>query len=238
MMLPELSLVLQLCPTGERNLATFKQAIVTQNGLNKRSAKTRDLTYRHLVDLYGLDEDLLTFRALSFFWDRDPDGQPLLALTASLARDTLLRETAPTILKQTVGSRITREAVEESISTRHPDRFSPAMLKSLAQNINASFTQSGHLQGRAIKHRQAAKATPGTVAYGLLLSYASGARGPELFETIYLRVQDLPKDDAFALAEQAHRRGWLSFKRIGDVIEVDFPQLIQETDREAMREQS
>jgi hypothetical protein len=32
-----------------------------------------------LADLYALDPSLLVFRALRFFWQRDVDGQPLLA---------------------------------------------------------------------------------------------------------------------------------------------------------------
>ena len=211
---------------------------MAQNCLNKRSAKTRDLTYRHLIDLYGLDEALLSFRALCFFWGRDPDGRPLMALLASLARDGLLLETTPVVFKQSIGSRVSREMIETAISQRHPDRFSPATLKSLAQNINASLTQSGHLHGRANKFRQSPIATPGTVAYALLLGFASGARGPELFETIYMRAQDLPQEATITLAEQAHRKGWLSFKRIGDVMEVAFPKLITPQDVEAMNEQA
>ena len=39
------------------------------------------------------------------------------------------------------------------------------------------------------------------------------------------------------LAEQASRRGWITYKRVGDVIEVLFPNLINKQEQEWLREQ-
>jgi hypothetical protein len=43
---------------------------------------------------------------------------------------------------------------------------------------------------------------------------------------------------AVALAEEASRRGWIVFKRVGEVIEVLFPRLITPQEMEWIREQS
>ena len=66
--------------------ADYLEAIQTANCLGKRSGKTRTLTFRHLADLYALDPSLLVFRALHFFWQRDLDGQPLLAVLCAYSR--------------------------------------------------------------------------------------------------------------------------------------------------------
>ena len=49
---------------------------------------------------------------------------------------------------------------------------------------------------------------------------------------------DCSFDKAIELAEEASRKGWIVFKRVGDVIEVLFPNLINEQEMEWLREQS
>jgi hypothetical protein len=66
----------------------------------------------------------------------------------------------------------------------------------------------------------------------------SGVRGQALFQTEYIKLLDCTFDKAVELAEEASRKGWIVFKRIGDVIEVLFPNLINQEDMEKLREQS
>lgn len=237
MMLAELSELLDYCGESAVAPADFRQAIEENNCLGKRSAKSRTLTYRHLVDLYGLSDAQLVFRGLRYFWNKDPDGRPLMALCAALARDRILGDLAPRIWAAEPGALVTREWVEEQIEVLDPGRFSPATRKSVAQNINATLTQSGHLQGRKNKYRVAAQPTAGAVAYALLLSLASGALGPALFRTLYTRALDCSIEDAIVFAEGASRRGWMRFKRLGDVMEVAFPDIANATDLERLHEQ-
>lgn len=236
-MLDELSQLMEGAPPDRRAPAQFRHAIEVENRLNKRSAKTRTLTLRHLVELYGLDPAQLVFRGLSYFWDRDERARPLLALCASLARDALLAQTVPEILKAGVGGTVTRESVESFIESRNPGRFSAATLKSAAQNINSTLTQSGHLDGRVKKTRRQAEPTAGSVAYALLLGFASGARGSGLFGTQYTRVQDVPVERAMELAEEAARKGWITFKRVGDVMEAGFPRIVTADELKIIHEQ-
>lgn len=238
MMLEELSLLLSCVDRPEAGKADYLRAIDEENCLGKRSRKTRILTYRHLVDLYSLDCSTLLFRSLLYFWNRDPAGRPLLALLCAFARDSILRSTAEFVLKFPEGSVIRREAMEECINSKDPGRFSEATLKSTAQNVNATWTKSGHLEGHAKKIRAQARATAGSVSYALLLGYLTGERGLALFQTEFAKLLDCPFEKTIELAEEASRKGWIVFKRIGDVIEVLFPNLINQEEMAWLREQN
>ena len=138
MMLAELTALLDAVPGPDATLAEYTRAIVEENCLGKRSGKTRTLSLRHLVELYSLDSQDLVFRSLLYYWDRDPAGRPLLALLCAVARDQLLRESAPKILKTPQGSSFTTADMETFIEHKHPGRFSTATLTSVAQNLNSS----------------------------------------------------------------------------------------------------
>jgi hypothetical protein len=238
MMLEELGALLSYVDRPEAEKSDYLQAIDDENCLGKRSGKTRTLTYRHLVALYSLDRTNVLFRTLLYFWNRDIDGRPLLVLLCTYARDSIFRSTAPFILKFSKGATITRESLEEFIDAQEPGRFSKATLKSTAQNINSTWTKSGHLYGRARKVRSRANPTAGSVSYALLLGYLTGVRGQALFQTEYIKLLDCTFDKAIELAEEASCRGWIVFKRVGDVIEVLFPNLINKEEMEWLREQS
>jgi hypothetical protein len=238
MMLIELRALLSFVGAADAAKADYLEAVQTANCLGKRSGKTRALTFRHLADLYALDPSLLVFRALRFFWQRDVDGQPLLAALCAFSRDPILRATAPFVLGFQEGATVNREAMEEFIDAQEPGRFSKATLKSTAQNINSSWTQSGHLAGRVRKVRACAVATPGTVSLALLLGYVSGLRGESLLKSDYTRMLDCSFEKTIELAEDASRRGWISLKRVGQVVEVLFPNLITAQEMEWLREQN
>lgn len=237
MMLDELAALLGYVDREDASKGDYLRAVEEDNCLAKRSGKTRRLTYRHLAELYSLDTAHILFRALRYFWKRDEAGRPLLAVLCAYARDSIFRSTAPFIQKCPEGTVINRKSLEEFIDSQEPGRFSKATLKSTAQNINSSWTKSGHLTGRVKKVRAHPFVTPGSVSYALLLGYLTGARGQELFRTNYIKLLDCPRDKAIELAEEASRKGWITFKRVGDVIEVLFPNLINQQEQEWLREQ-
>ena len=238
MMLDELRSLLSFIDSPDATKADYSKAIMEDNCLGKRSGKTRHLTFRHLVDLYSLDSSHILFRALRFFWTRDQLAQPLLALLCAYARDSLLRMTAPYILGIPEGNISSREALEGFIENQQPGRFSPATLKSTAQNINSTWTKSGHLRGSAKKTRARAQASPASLAYVLLLGHLQGERGQALFQTEYAKLLDCSLEHSLELAEEAGRRGWIVFKRIGNVMEVQFPSLIRPEEMEWLHEQN
>lgn len=238
MMLDELKLLFSFVDQMDAEKDLYLRSIVRDNCLNKRSDRTRNLTARHLVKLYGLDPSITLFRCFRYFWQRDEEGQPLLALLIAVARDAVFHSSIPFIQSHAVGQRVTRETLEEYIDNLESGRFSPATLKSTAQNINSSWTQSGHLKGRVKKVRSAANATPGAAAFALLLGYLSGARGESLYQTEYAKLLDCSKAEAIELSAEASRKGWIVLKRLGSVIEVLFPNLLSNQEMEWVREQS
>mgnify|MGYP003813207809 CR=1 FL=1 len=214
----------------------YRHAILEDNCLAKRSGRSRSLTLRHLSDLYTLDPSVPIFRTLRYFWQRDAAGRPLLALLCAYARDALLRTSWQFVSGIPYGSAITRETTEGFLRHVETDRFSAATLRSTAQNLNTSWTRSGHLTGRIEKVRTQAHATTGAAAYAYYLAHVSGARGLGTFETGYARLLDCPQDKAIDLAHDASARGWLRFRRIGDVAEIAFPELLTTAEQEWLRE--
>jgi hypothetical protein len=238
MMLDELRALLSFVDDADAPREAYVKGIEADNCLGKRSGRTRKITVRHMIGLYALDPHIALFRSLLFYWKRDEEGQPLLALLCAYARDAILRMSSPFILPAHEGDRVVREALEEFLDSIEPGRFSRATLKSTAQNINSTWTQSGHLKGRVKKVRWRAKATFGSTAYALFLAYLEGLRGETLFSSEYARLLDCSIERAIALAEEASRRGWIVFKRVGRVIDVAFPHLMTEQEMEWIREQS
>lgn len=238
MMLAELRQLLDSVPSSSASRDAYVEAIEQNNCLGKRSSRTRALTKRHLEDLYSLSPETALFRALRYFWQRDPEGRPLLACLSACARDPLLRTTIPFIVKLPAGHAFSTNAMEDFLESRFPDRFSKATIGSTVRNIASTWTQSGHLMGRVRKVRGSATATPGSTAFALFLGFLSGERGEALFGTDYVKVLDCSFERAVEFAETASRKGWIVFKRVSNVIEAVFPSLLTEREMEWIREQS
>lgn len=237
-MLKELKLLFTFIESPHADKDFYLHSIVDENCLNKRSFNARKLLVRHLSELYSLDPHTALFRSLRYFWDRDKEGRPLLAILIALARDSILKSSIPFIQNHAIGQRVTREALEEFIDNLETGRFSPTTLRSVAKNINSSWTQSGHLLGRVKKVRTKAKATPGTASFALLLGYLSGVRGESLCQTEYAQLLDCSMEESIELSVEASRKGWIVLKRLGSVIEVLFPNLLSQQEMEWVREQS
>ena len=238
MMLDELQALLACVRKPDAVKGDYRKAIVEENCLGKRSVETRKITSMHLGFLYGLDPSITTFRALRYFWDRDIAARPLLALLSAYARDGLVRTSAPVILSLVEGERFHKEKLEEYINKANPNRFTEISLRSVVRNLSATWTKSGHLVEEENKIRTYAKATVGSAAYALFLGYLCGARGEALFSTEFAKLLDCSSARVIELAEEASRRGWINFKRIGNVMEVQFTNLLTEQEREWIHEQN
>ena len=222
MMLDDLRVLFAHVPANAAH-ADYAQAIFTDNILGKPTQKARELTLRHLTTLYGLDARLPLFRALRRLWPVDVAAQPMLALTAALARDPLLRGTQAFILNQQPGAPVSREDLERCLAANHQDRFSPASLKSFAQNVNGSWTAAGFLSGYKRKTRSIPPITPVNVAFCLLLGHLEGLSGQRLFTSSWMSLLPGSPDALDALANSAFHRGLLVFLNAGGVKEVRFP---------------
>jgi len=235
-MLEDLETLLSYVNNPDAVKDDYQRAIIEDNCLGKRSGKTRSISYTFILILYGLDPNIKLFRTMLYFWNRDPHSRPLLALLCAYSRDSLLRQSSSFIRQTSQGSRVNRQDMQEFIEKLHPERFSPATLSSLAQNLNSSWTKSGHLQGGTKKFRSKVSTCCASVCYALFLGHLAGLRGESLFKSEFCELLDSNQEDLMELAREGSRRGWISFKRISDVVEVQFPALLSAKESEWLNE--
>lgn len=227
MMLRELRQLLATTP-ADASYADYVAAIVDDNVLGKRTVATRKETLRRLRELYGLSPQIPLFRVLRELWTPSPNAQPMLALLCAAARDPLLRTSAGMILEIPEGDLVTPQMIEAETAKVFPGRYNATMLTAIGQHAASSWQQSGHLHGRTKKTRSHPATHPESTAYALLLGYLSGDRGEGLFQTFWTTLLDAP---AHVLREQARvaaRHGWINYKSLGGVTEIEFPHLLSE----------
>ncbi len=235
MMLDELQTLLHAAPDNAAK-ADYTALMVDANILGKGTSKARQLTAKHLVELYGLDDRLCLFRVFRPLWQQDAQARPVLALTLALARDPLLRLSRPLMLAKQPGDSLDRREVEEMLDQSDPGRFSAASLKSFAQNINGSWTQAGFLQGRVRKVRSVPTVTPTNLAYALFVGHLEGLRAQRLFSSDWARLLSSSQEELVAMAQTASRRGLMVFMNAGGVMEVRFPGYLTPEEEEWLHE--
>lgn len=229
MMLAELSQLFESVP-GEVARTDYETAIKEDNCLHKRTVATRKLTFQRLKELYALDTNVLLFRLMRDLWQRHESSRPLLALLIALARDPLLRTTAPVVLNLGFGQELSRQSMLEALSHSVGNRFNESILDKIARNASSSWSQSGHLQGRVRKIRQRVEPTTAACTLALLLGYLLGRRGQLLFETNWTSALDSSSAELLAVAGDARRLGLLDLKQSASIIDVSFPQLLSKED--------
>lgn len=237
MMFDEVSELFQkLPPDASRD--DYAREIIEFNILGKKTMKSRELTCRHLTELYTLDTSMPVFRAFRKFWDIESDARPLLALTISLARDPLLRQSQQFILPKHVGDGVGRIEHEEFIEKNNPDRYSAASLQSIAQNINGTWTRAGYLHGRNKKNRSIPVVSPVNVAFCLFLAYLEGLSGQRLFNSTWIELLQRSREELVQLSTSAANRGLLVFMNAGGVMEVRFPGYLTSEEEKILNEQN
>lgn len=205
--------------------ADYAAAIVEENCLAKHTVATRRLTCQRLTELYGLDPSVPIFRVLRKLWALDDRARPLLAIQCAIARDPLLAATAQPILSFPIGSEFLREPVKAALLDVAGERLNEAILNKVIRNAASSWTQSGHLEGRALKKRRQVHPTPANVAYSLFLARCAGFRGTELFSCAWMLLLDCSPSMARELAFEAKRSGLIDLRMAADVIELNLDRL-------------
>lgn len=213
-----------LMGTGASTHGEFRSAAIDDNAIGKATSNTRRLTFRHMVSLYGLSDQPPLTKALLKIWESDIQGRRLQALLVALARDPLLRETAPAVIAGSVGQTLQWPGFAEKFLAAYPERFSEKMLRSLSQNCASSWTQSGHLKGAIKKIRQRVTPTPPTVAFAALIATASGFGGPSILSSGWMAVLDLTPRQALDALRRAEAFGLARVRSAGDVTEISVRQ--------------
>lgn len=201
----------------------YRAEVIDFNVLGKPTQKSRVLTFGHMTELYGLDPAIPVFRVFRRLWAADEQARPVLAICLALVRDPVLRLSESFVLGKAPGESVRREEVETLIETAEPDRFSPATLKSIAQNINGSWTQAGYLAGRTRKVRTMPNVTPSNITYALFLGHLEGLTGQRLFSSRWMTLLCSSPSELETLANSASHRGQIVFLNAGGVKEVRFP---------------
>lgn len=222
MMLEDLG-VLFSAVFADAPISEYSRVANEQNALGKPTKKSRELAFRHLLTLYGFDSRLPLFRMFRRLWDSDEQARPLLALTMALARDPLLLGTQDFILQKQLGEHVSREGLEVVLERLNPNRFSPASLKSFAQNVNGTWTSAGFLSGKNRKVRTHPTVTPANVTMCLFMAYLEGMSGQRLFNSSWCRLLQESDQGLETLANAAYHRGLIVFLNAGGIKEVRFP---------------
>jgi hypothetical protein len=219
MMLAELGHVLgaEAQLTRER----LKSLVLDENVLQKRTGSARRLTLRHLRELYGLGVPPSILRAMIALWRRAGEGQPMLALLAALARESLLRESAEIVLAAAVGTQVRAADLAQSFEEHYSEHYAAKMIGKISRNCASSWTQSGHLKGKVHKMRGKPQVTPAAAAYAALLGSLAGFGGPALLASKWIAVLDRSKTEVLALLRKAEGDGLLRLRAVGDVIEIE-----------------
>ncbi len=207
---------------------TFRVAIVEQNLLGKPTASARRITFERLRELYGLDPNMLVFRALNDLWDADDSAQPMIALLCSTARDPILRAMTPFVLSLPIGATVTPHEFAEVAEHQFPGKFVATSRERLGRNVSSSWEKAGLLSGRQLKVRVKSQARPISLAYALLLGDLCNKRGQALFTTLWANMLDAPIHELRELAVIASRQGWIEYRAAGDVVEVSFRHLMRD----------
>lgn len=222
MMLSELVAVLAAVPQGS-HAVDYRDAILQNNVLGKTTDSTRQKSLRHLRELYALDEETSIFKLLRILHSLDPASLPLLAIQVAWSRDPLLRSTTSAVFDAAEGALVTTSDLAQMVLTSFSDHYSEHNRTKIARNAGSSWTQSGHLLGRAKKVRKMVKPSAVAITMALFLGDAAGYHGAAVFSNPWCRLLDLNPERAKALALEAHRAGRLNLRVLGEVVDLSFP---------------
>ena len=219
-MLAELRELFNAAPP-EAVRADYAAAIIDENVLGKATVATRRWTNQRLGELYSLDPRVPILRVLRRLWLVDVPGRPLLAMLCALARDPLLRSTAPSVLALPVGAELVRSSFLDEIRQAVGTRLNEAVLDKVARNGASSWAQSGHLQGRMRKIRTRVAPTPGCLTMALWLGAVEGLAGQALLDCRWTRVLDRVGQALLPVAFEARQLGLIHARAGGGVVEID-----------------
>ncbi|QOD04367.1 hypothetical protein [Pseudarthrobacter sp. BIM B-2242] len=208
-------------------LADYEMAAVEHNVLGRATTEGRRRTFRYLRELYLLDPNRIMFRAMRDLWDEDEKAQPLLAGLSAMARDSVFRASASGLLAFDEGALVTAEMLTGLVEAAFPHAYNEGTAAKIGRNTASSWTQTGHLHGRASKTRRQVEPRPAALAFALLLGHLQGARGPSLYDTQWTAFFDADVREIEAMAGVAGQRGYIELRSGGGIVEIGFRHLLR-----------
>lgn len=214
----------------------FAKVIVEENVLEKPTLSSRKKSLRHLVELYGMDPSKALFRVLWDLGHADLDSLPQLCLVCAYARDPQLCHSFELVRTLRLGEALERAAMEQHLENGFPGRFSPAMKKSMAQNVNTTWTFGGHLAGTKKKTRRYPEPRPVSAAYAMFVGYLTGLRGERLLDSAFASLVASSRSQLQAALSLASAKGLLSLKQAAGIVEFDFSNLLTPAEESLLHE--
>jgi hypothetical protein len=166
----------------------------------------------------------------------DLDSLPQLCLVCAYARDPQLRCSFELIRSTRLGGIVERSAMEQHLENAFPGRFSSAMKKSMAQNVNTTWTFGGHLAGKTKKIRQFPEPRPISAAYAMFVGYLSGLRGERLLDSPFAALVSSNRSQLEVALSLASAKGLLSLKKAAGIVEFDFSNLLTSAELDLVHE--
>ena len=228
------NLVREMPPSATKE--DFARAVIEENVLEKPTLSSRRKSLRHLIELYGMDSSKVLFRVLWHLGHTDSESLPQLCLVCAYARDPQLRRSFELIRTLRLGEAVERTTMEQYLENGFPGRFSPAMKKSMAQNVNTTWTFGGHLSGKAKKVKQLPEPRPVSAAYAMFVGYLSGLRGERLLDSAYAALVAGNRAQLEVALSLASAKGLLSLKKAAGIVEFDFSNLLNSAEQELVHE--
>ena len=214
----------------------FAKAIVEENILEKPTLSSRTKSARHLMELYGMDPCKALFRVLWDFGHADLESLSQLCLVCTYARDPQLRHSFELVRTLRLGEELERITMEQHLESGFPGRFSSAMKKSMAQNVNTTWTFGGHLTGKAKKIRRLPEPRPISAAYAMFVGYLTGLRGERLLDSAFAFLVASNRAQLMAALSLASAKGLFSLKQAAGIVEYDFSNLLTTAEQELLHE--
>lgn len=209
------------------NQNSFENAF-SDNVAGKLSKSSQQKTNRYLKQLYGFDMSDSYFASFFWYWkNADETDRPLIALLYAIRNDFHLAESIEVLNSTPVGEKVIIEELEKNITHRHQDRYSPATLRSLAQNIASSWKQAGFILGKVKNIRVEPDISFWVVSFALLLGYIEGKRGDFLLGSKYVKSLNLPDSKIRSLITEAAKRDILQYQHSGNVTTIIFSNLLK-----------
>jgi len=204
-----------------------KHYVIDENRLGIPTLSSRQKTCAYLKQEYGFSEKILIFKGLFELHRIHEEEASLSLFLLAWARDALLRFGTSEILETKPNEVLKKSTIFEILSSETENRYRANICEKILGNWMASWTQSGHLNGKINKIRVHVKAGPVALAFACLLSTLSGETGEKIFSSIWIQILDLNPQQARDLAQKAKEIGLLDVYSMGGVTQISFPGLRQ-----------
>lgn len=194
-------------------------SILSKNIFCKRTESSRSGGLRDMIAIYGFDSPPPVTKALLSLWRATRDRSLLLGQLA-IARDPILRVTAPVILDMQPGEASGFRTMMTYLESQYPRRFSSGTLRAVGERCISSWAQMGHLRQGRVRERVPVVAESAHAAFASLLAICCGFSGRSILESGWFQMLDLSPEQAMSLLRRAEAEGQIDLHVAGHVFEI------------------